>query len=77
LEIVGVTVVWIEVEIWVISKGGAKEGAERRDGVGEEVWGYRVLGLLYMLEYSSAVIVKGACVRDCREMGFCMFGTVG
>jgi hypothetical protein len=25
----------------------------------------------------SVVIVEGACVRDCRELGLCTVGTVG
>jgi hypothetical protein len=25
----------------------------------------------------SVVVVEGACVRDCRGLGFCTVGTVG
>jgi hypothetical protein len=36
-------VVWLEIETWVIGKGGAKRGGEEGKSVGKEVWGCWVL----------------------------------
>jgi hypothetical protein len=43
------------------------------------VHGGRVMGTARFCGLSciSTIVVEGACVRDCRGMGLCTFGTVG
>jgi hypothetical protein len=45
--------------------------------VGEEVRACWVWGPISVFGYSSAVVVEGACVRNCRVLGLCMVGTGG
>jgi hypothetical protein len=73
-----VTIVCIEINTWVILKGGM-EGEDRNgDGVrGEEMWGLEGFrALMCVRVYSSVVIVEGAFVRDCRGIGVCRVGAV-
>jgi hypothetical protein len=30
---------WVDIEIWVVNKGGTKEG-QKEEWMGEEVWGF-------------------------------------
>jgi hypothetical protein len=46
------------------------------------VGGARGMGKLGFMSFwvfgcLSVVVVEGACVRDCRGLGLCTFGTVG
>jgi hypothetical protein len=51
-------------------------GDERGGGVGrEEVWGLLGFGALVYIVYNFAIVVVGACVRDCRRLGVCKVGT--
>jgi hypothetical protein len=55
-----------------------KRVQNKRDGVQEELYceGYRVFGSLCVLGCNSAVVLQGACVRDCRGMAVCTVGTI-
>jgi hypothetical protein len=61
-------VIRLEIEPWVISKGGNKLGVRKRYG------GCLVLFPLCMLGCISTVVAEGACVRDCQV---CSVGIVG
>jgi hypothetical protein len=61
-----VMVVWLEIEAWVIGKGGIKHVGEWKAGDGAD--GGRWMGTGFC----------GRCLcRDCSKKGVCMFGTVG
>jgi hypothetical protein len=64
----GGRVIWIQIETWVILKGGAKRGHKRVRVSGGRGGGYRVRGSLCVLGCSSFVVVEDACVT-CRGMG--------
>jgi hypothetical protein len=54
---------------------------KRRVGKGVGWWGERyegcwVLWPFCVFGFISVVAVEGACVRDCRGLGFCIAGTV-
>jgi hypothetical protein len=53
-------------------------GQEGGDGVrGEKRYrGYGVLRPLCVFRCSSVVVVEGACVKDCRQIGVCKVGIV-
>jgi hypothetical protein len=66
----------LEIEIWVIGKGGSRKGCGKRGVDGERGMGTAIfcgpcvcLGILF-------VVVEGACVRDCRRLGLCTVGAV-
>jgi hypothetical protein len=56
---------------------GEAERGDEVSGVGEEVWGLEGLGPWCVLGCSSAVVVKGAFVRDFRGIGVCLGGAIG
>jgi hypothetical protein len=60
---------WLEIEMWVIGKGGTRREGKKR-GVGEEVWELLGFVALCVFKYISAIVVESAYVRDFR-------GTVG
>jgi hypothetical protein len=66
----GVTVVWIEIESWVISNGGTNGGTEREDELGNMCGTTGFGGPLYVFGCSSAVVVEGSCVRDCKGLRY-------
>jgi hypothetical protein len=69
-------VVRLDIETWVIGKGGSKRrGQKRGEWVGKEKWG--LLGFVALVCGCISVVVEGACVRDCRGLGLCQVGTVG
>jgi hypothetical protein len=49
----------------------------KRHGWANKYGGCWVLWLLCASGYICAVVVEGACVRDCRGLGMSMVGTVG
>jgi hypothetical protein len=61
-----VIVIRLQIEIWVIGKGGTKRSS-RKEAVGDE--GAAVFCGPYVLGCISTVAVEGACVRDYRELG--------
>jgi hypothetical protein len=62
--------IMIEIEICVIGIGDTKQGGWKGVGVWGKMFGdYCALWPLCVLGYISAVVVKGACVRDCRGLG--------
>jgi hypothetical protein len=71
----GVMVVWLEIETWVIGKGGTKR-EEGKEGWGKRYEGCWVLWPLCVFGCISTVVVEGSCVRDCRGLGVCIVGTV-
>jgi hypothetical protein len=67
----------LAIEIWKLNRVALK--VQTGSGVGE--WGKRCRGCWFLLSscvfiYISAVVVTGACVRDCRGLGLCKFGIV-
>jgi hypothetical protein len=62
--------VWLKIETWVIGKGGTKSGVALKVGC----WAF---WLLYVFGCISVAALEGPCVRNCRELGLCMVGTVG
>jgi hypothetical protein len=67
-------VVWLEIETWVIGKGGTKIDSGK---VGGEVWrllGFVALVCIWVYFFCCS---GGYCVRDCRELVVCTVGTVG
>jgi hypothetical protein len=52
-----------------VNRWSYKGGRKREwDEQGNSFEGYRVLGPLCVLGCSSAVVLEGACVRDCRGL---------
>jgi hypothetical protein len=49
-----------------LDKGGTKKG--------KEVWKLLGFVVLVVFGYISIVVVKGACVSDCRGLGLCTVG---
>jgi hypothetical protein len=45
--------------------------------VGQEKWGLLSFVVIVCVGCLSAVVVEGACVRDCRVLGVCIIGTLG
>jgi hypothetical protein len=70
-------IVWLEIETWVIGKGGTKRGVKRVGELWKRYGSCWFLWSLHVFGYISAVVVEGVCVRDCRELGVCTVGTVG
>jgi hypothetical protein len=63
-------VIRLDIEIWVIGKGGTKKEEQEKGWVGgEELWGLWVLWPLCAFGCISVVVVECACVRDCRGWG--------
>jgi hypothetical protein len=59
---------WVDIEIWVVNKGGTKEG-QKEEWMGEEVWGllgFVALVCVWMYFHCSS---GWCCVRDCRVWG--------
>jgi hypothetical protein len=56
---------------------GILRGGECVGGWGKRYVGCWVLWPLCVLGYIPIVVVEGACIRDCRELGLCIVGTVG
>jgi hypothetical protein len=70
-------VVWLEIETWVIGKGGTKGGGQKGvSGWEKRYGGCWILWPLCVLGCISAVVVEDACVRDCKGLGVCIVGTV-
>jgi hypothetical protein len=46
-------------------------------GLGKRYGGCWGLWPLCMLGCISAVVVEGACIKNCRGLGLCIVGTVG
>jgi hypothetical protein len=53
-----------------------KRGSGKRSGWVKSYGGCCILWSLCLLGYISVVVVEGVCVRDCRGLGLCTFGTV-
>jgi hypothetical protein len=65
-------VVWLEIETWVIGKGGTKSGEGNGWWVGEDTWG--LLGFVTLV----CVWVALRCCREgwlCQGLQVFMFGT--
>jgi hypothetical protein len=70
-------VVCLEIEVWVIGKGGIKKVLEKGGRWGKRYGVSWVLWPLCVVEFISVVLVEGDCFRDCRGWGVCTVGTVG
>jgi hypothetical protein len=71
-------IIRLDIEILEIDKGGTKKGGG--NGVGG--WGkmYGVCWVLWpfcVFGCISVAVVEGAYIRDCRELGLYIIGTVG
>jgi hypothetical protein len=67
----------LDRDTWVIVNVCIKKGQKRGTRVKVKSFeDYRFSGSLYMLGYSSVVVVEHACVRICRGMGVYRVGTI-
>jgi hypothetical protein len=55
-------IVWLEIETWVIGKGGTRREERKRGGSGKSYEGCWVLWPLCVFGCISAVVEEGACV---------------
>jgi hypothetical protein len=63
-------VVWLEIETWVISKGGPKGGEQKGEsgGSGRSMGAAGFWDPCVCLCVNSTVVVEGSCVRDGRRL---------
>jgi hypothetical protein len=73
----GLMFVRLPIEIWGVDRVALKEEV----GSGVDEWGKQCGGYWFLLSFCVfgciSVVVEGACVRDCRGLGFCKVGIVG
>jgi hypothetical protein len=69
-------IIWLDIEIWVIGKGGTKKGAGNRGGCVAVVYGCLWVLLPLCMFWCISVVVEGAYVRNYRWLGLCTVGTV-
>jgi hypothetical protein len=71
-------VVWLEIETWVIGKGGTKRWGRKRGGVdGEEVWELLGFGALVYVWVYICCCSGGFLCQGCRGLEVCTIDTVG